>query len=195
IGLAAGLTAQWYSSMYYGLFLTMYVVMFATVLIVRERIRDRRVSRVGLGLAMAAILVAPLVITYARTGAERGERPLDTVAAFSAVPADYVRTGSRNPLYRAFLPRPVHAERALFPGLVTIVLAGIGIWPPVTAARGALAIAGLVAFDGSLGLHGVLYRTLYWIFPPLHSVRAPARFDILLLLTLPMLAGRAPARL
>jgi len=123
IGVAAGLAAQWYSSMYYGLFLTIYAVTFGTVLIVIGRIRDRRVWRAGLGVALAAILVAPLVITYARTAPERGERPVDSVTAFSAVPTDYVRTGSRNPVYRALLPRPVHAERALFPGLVAIVLA------------------------------------------------------------------------
>ena len=122
-------------------------------------------------------------------------RPVDAVAAFSAVPADYVRTASRNPVYRALLPRPVHAERALFPGVVTIILAGIGIWRPITATRAAFAIAGLVAFDGSLGLHGILYRTLYWIFPPLHSVRVPARFDMLVVLTLAMLAGVGAARL
>ena len=33
--------------------------------------------------------------------------------AFSAVPADYARTGSHNPIYRALLPRPVHAERSV----------------------------------------------------------------------------------
>ena len=131
----------------------------------------------------------------ARTAIERGERPFETVAAFSAVPSDYVRTGSRNPAYRAVLPRAVHAERALFPGVVPIVLATIGIWPPVTATRAALAIAGLVAFDGSLGLHGVLYRALYAVFSPLHSVRVPARFGMFVVLTLAMLAGTGAARL
>jgi hypothetical protein len=147
------------------------------------------------GLAIAAILVVPLVLAYARAAPARGERPVDAVAAFSAVPADYVRTTSRNPLYRALLPHPVHAERALFPGVVPLVLAVVGIWPPITATRAALAIAGLVAFDGSLGLHGVLYRTLFWSFPPLHSVRAPARFGMLVVLTLAMLAGVGAARL
>jgi hypothetical protein len=165
------------------------------VLIIATRIRDRRVWLAGCAVAIAGILVVPLVIAYARAAPARGERPLDTVEAFSAVPADYVRTASRNPVYRALLPRPIHAERALFPGVVPIVLAGIGIWPPLTATRAAFAIAGLVAFDGSLGLHGVLYRTLYRIFPPLHSVRVPARFDMLVVLTLAMLVGAGAARL
>ena len=195
LGLGLGLAAQWYSSMYYGLFLTMYAAAFGIVLIVSGRVRDRRVWRVAGGVIVAAVLVAPLVGIYARTAIERGERPLETVAAFSAVPSDYARTGSRNPAYRAVLPRVVHAERALFPGVVPIVLATIGIWPPVTATRAALAIAGVVAFDGSLGLHGVLYRALYAIFSPLHSVRVPARFGMFVVLTLAMLAGTGAARL
>ncbi len=194
IGLAVGLVAQWYSSMYYGLFLTMYAAVFALVLIMVRQVRGRRIWRAAAGVAIAAVLVAPLIIAYARTAPERGERPLETVAAFSAVPSDYLRTSSRNPVYRAVLPRAVHAERALFPGAVPIVLATVGLWPPLTATRAAFAIAGLVAFDGSLGVHGVLYRAFYAIFSPLHSVRVPARFGMLVVLTLAMLAGTGAER-
>ncbi len=116
------------------------------------------------------------------------------MAAFSAVPGDYVRTGSHNPIYRA-LPRVVHAERLLFPGAVVIVLAIVGAWPPLSATRAAFAVAGLLAFDGSLGLHGVLYPFLYEHVSSLHSVRVPARFAILVVLTLSVLAGTGAARL
>jgi hypothetical protein len=137
----------------------------------------------------------PLTLTYTRSAPQRGERPRQAILAFSAVPSDYARTGSRNPLYRALLPRPIHAERALFPGATTLVLAVVGAWPPLTASRAALIVAGAVAFDGSLGLNGLLYRGLYQILPPLHSVRAPARFAILVVLTLSLLAGFGAVRL
>jgi hypothetical protein len=181
--------------MYYGLFLTMYVAVFGAVLIARQKVRNRQVWQVAGALSVAGLLVAPLVLVYVRSAPERGDRPREAVTAFSAVPGDYARTGSHNPLYRAVLPRPIHAERALFPGAATIALAVAGAWPPLTAWRTAAIAAGVVAFDGSLGLNGILYRVLYRLFRPLHSVRVPARFAILVVLTLAMLAGSGAARL
>jgi hypothetical protein len=192
LGLA--LAAQWYSSMYYGLFLTLYAVAFAAVLIASRRIADRRLWYVATAIGLALVLVVPLLFMYARTTGARGERPRETVAAFSAVPADYLRSASRNPIYRRLLPRPVHAERALFPGATSIVLAAVGAWPPFTAPRLALMAAGALAFDGSMGLNGVVYPLVYRLFPPLHSVRVPARFAMLVVLTLAMLGARGAAR-
>ena len=193
--LAVALPAQWYSSMYYGLFLTVYATVFGVVLIGIHRVRVRHLWRTLAALCIAAALVAPLVVVYVRSAPQRGVRSEEAIVSFSAVPLDYVRTGSRNPIYRAVLPRPVHAERALFPGAATLALAALGVWPPLGAARVAVIVAGLVAFDGSLGLNGVLYPVLYKLFMPLHSVRAPARFAILVVLTLSLLAGAGMMRL
>jgi hypothetical protein len=193
--LAVALTAQWYSSMYYGLFLTLYTVVFGVVLIAIHRVHFRHLWRTLAAACVAAALVAPLAVAYVRSAPQRGVRSEDAIVSFSAVPLDYVRTGSHNPLYRALLPRPVHAERALFPGAATLALAAVGVWPPLTASRVALMVAGLVAFDGSLGLNGVLYPVLYKLLTPLHSVRAPARFAILVVLTLSLLAGAGMMRL
>jgi len=97
-------------------------------------------------------------------------------------------------VYHALLPH-AHAERALFPGAATIALAVAGAWPPLTAPRLAIIAAGVVAFDGSLGLNGILYRALYRWVAPLHSIRVPARFAILVVFTLALLAGTGAARL
>jgi hypothetical protein len=194
VTLAVLLAAQWYSSMYYGLFLTMYLAIFSAVLIARHKVRDRRLWHLIAAVCIAAAVVSPLIAVYMKSAPDRGDRPRETVAAFSAVPADYVRTASRNPVYRALLPH-TDAERALFPGATTIALAVAGAWPPLTASRVALIAGGIVAFDGSLGLNGVVYRGLYRWFPPLHSVRVPARFAVLVVLTLAMLAGIGAARL
>jgi hypothetical protein len=195
VTLALILAGQWYSSMYYGLFLAMYVAVFAAVLIVRHKVRDRRLRHFVAAPCIAAALISPLIVVYMRSAPERGDRPRETVAAFSAVPADYVRTATRNPVYHALLPHAAHAERALFPGAATIALALAGAWPPLTAPCVAIIAAGMVAFDGSLGLNGILYRALYRWVPPLHSIRVPARFAILVVFTLALLAGIGAARL
>jgi len=192
--LAVALAAQWYSSMYYGLFLTMYAAAFGAALAIASRVPARRVAVALAAMCLAGLVVFPLVFTYAHTTTARGVRSPEVVAAFSAVPADYVRPGSANPVFRAFLPRFVHAERALFPGLVPILLAVAGAWPPMTASRIAFIAGGLVAFDGSLGLHGVLYPILFKSFPAFQSVRVPARFAILVVLTLAVLAGAGAGR-
>jgi hypothetical protein len=192
--LVLALVAQWYSSMYYGLFLTLYAFVFAAALAIASRVPPRRIT-LGLGaMCLAGLLVFPLVYVYAQSTPARGVRSPETVAAFSAVPADYLKPGSGNPVYRPFLPRFVHAERALFPGLVTLLLAAAGAWPPLSAGRIAVMAAGVLAFDGSLGLHGVVYPFLYKIFPAFQSVRVPARFAILVVLTLSVLAGAGARR-
>jgi len=192
--LVVSLAAQWYSSMYYGLFLTLYALVFAAVLGAASKVPPRRIA-LGFGaICLAGLLVLPLVDVYAQSTPARGIRAAEVVASFSAVPSDYLKPGTGNPVYRAFLPRFVHAERALFPGLVPLLLAVAAVWPPLTVGRVAMLAAGVVAFDGSLGLHGVVYPQLYKWIPAFQSVRVPARFAILVVLTLAVLAGAGAAR-
>src|SRR4051812_28852235 len=83
--LAVVIAAQWYSSMYYGLFLTLYAAVFGAVLAVSHRIRDRRLWHLAGAMGIAAVLALPLVLTYTRSAPARGERPRDAISAFSAV--------------------------------------------------------------------------------------------------------------
>ena len=192
---AVALAGQWYSSMYYGLFLTLYAAVFAAVLIVARKVVARRAALVLVSYAMAGAIVLPLAWTYARSQPARGVRGVETIAEFSATPADYARPGVATPAYRRVLPRVVHAERALFPGVVPLVLLIAGLWPPWSGARAAMFTAGLVAFDGSLGLHGILYPVLYSLAFPFHSIRVPARFGMLVMLSLAVLAGFGGSRI
>lgn len=194
-GTAGALAAQWYSSMYYGLFLTLYAVIFGAVLMVAWKIPLRRVGLSIAAGALAGVIVLPLGLAYVRSQPARGVRQVESVAEFSATPSDYLRPGVATPAYRRFLPRVVHAERALFPGVAPLVLLIAGLWPPLSASRVAFLAAGLAAFDGSLGLHGVLYPRLYTVAFPFQSVRVPARFGILVMLTIAVLAGSGAARL
>src|SRR5437868_15212695 len=76
LGLA--LAAQWYSSMYYGLFLTLYAGTFAAVLIASRPIADRRLWYVATAIVLALLVALPLLFVYARTIGARGERPRET---------------------------------------------------------------------------------------------------------------------
>src|SRR3954453_8584646 len=57
--LAVVLASQWYSSMYYGLFLTSYAAVFAAVLVASNRNRSRRVWRLIAAMGIAGVLVLP----------------------------------------------------------------------------------------------------------------------------------------
>lgn len=194
-GGAAALAGQWYSSMYYGLFLTLYSIVFAVVLGLAWRIGPRRIAVAIAAYAIAAALVLPLGLAYLRSEPARGVRQVESVMEFSATPSDYLRPGVGTPAYRRFLPHVVHSERALFPGMVPLILLVAGLWPPFSAVRVALAVAGLVALDGSLGLHGVLYPVLYQIAFPFQSIRVPARFGMLVMFSIGVLAGYGGSRL
>ncbi len=192
--LAGALAAQWYSSMYYGLFLTLYAAVFGAVLAAAWRPPRGRVMYAAGGACLAGLLVWPLLHVYIASTPARGTRHADVVRQFSAVPLDYLRPGVNNPAYRAVLPRVVEAERALFPGVASLALAGAGAWPPLTATRAAFIVAGTVAFDASLGLHGLMYPVLYRLAAPFQSIRVPARFGILVGLTVAVLAGAGARR-
>jgi hypothetical protein len=189
------LAAQWYSCMYYGLFLALYAIVFAGAIVVVWAVPPRRAALVIAAYVVAGLIVLPLGWAYVRSQPARGVRQVESIAEFSATPADYARPGVATPAYRRFLPHVVHAERALFPGLVPMILLAAALWPPYSGPRAAFAAAGLIAFDGSLGLHGVLYPLVYKVAFPFQSIRVPARFGMLVMLTIAVLAGYGASRL
>jgi hypothetical protein len=86
------------------------------------------------------------------------------------------------------------SERRLFPGLVPILLAIIGLLlrPPARIAL-VYVVALVVAFELSLGFRGFSYRFLYDHLSIFGGLRAPARFGIVVLMCLAMLAGNGYA--
>jgi hypothetical protein len=164
-------------------------------------------SRVVLAAVLGSLLVAPVVWPYWQSQQREGfGRNLFEAAAHAAsiqsytqVPPDnllYGRTGLLSP--RA--PEPGerdrrHVEHQMFPGLVVVGLAAVGLWRgwrsdsrPVVVSAAALAVAGLVL---SLGPEGI--RPLYaWLADHVfgfQAIRAPARFAVVLMLGLCVLAG------
>lgn len=193
--LAAVLGAQWYSSMYFGMFLTAYVAAFVAVLAVVWRRGWRPIAFATGALAMGVVLALPLARAYAQSQPERGTRPIGAVEEYSARLDDYLQPDHRSAMYGTIPFGKRDPERNLFPGVTPIVLAAAGAVPPLSAARLAVLMAGVVAFDGSLGLNGHWYPLAYDLLPPLKSVRVPARFALLVGLTLAVLAGFGVDRL
>jgi hypothetical protein len=181
------IAAQWYSSMYYGLFLSVYLAVFGLALGWRT---PRRLAVAACVVVAGAVMALPLARAYSGTQGTRGERPVEEIQQYSAIPADYLQPHSRSVAYGRIRPRGT-PERELFPGFAPILLASAGAWPPWTPARRAVLAGGVIAFDGSLGLNGVFYPWMYDWLSPFRSVRVPARFAILVGLTLALLGGSA----
>jgi hypothetical protein len=76
-----------------------------------------------------------------------------------------------------------------------VVLAATALWPPLSVVRIAYALALVVAVDGSFGLNGGYYPLLYTYVAPYRGLRVPARFSLLVGLTLSLLAGYGAARI
>jgi hypothetical protein len=98
---------------------------------------------------------------------------------------------------------------SFFPGFVVIALTLFALWQTLSSPTAAkvesamlarrrvlmlLAIAG-VGMILSLGIHTPVYRWVYAVFPPMHGLRAAARFGVLFLFGLSVLAGLGLAAL
>ncbi|MEO7190052.1 MAG: hypothetical protein ABI051_03245 [Vicinamibacterales bacterium] len=184
-----------YSSMYYGVFFLTYTV---PVLWVWLRLARPGWKSFWLGAGAAALvagaLAVPLAKPYLAAQPAKGERPLDTVEFYSATPGDYGHAHWRSLLYGHYL-KSEHPERELFPGVMPLALGAAAFLPPVGPAAIAYGAGLLYAFDGSLGTHGLTYPLLYRSSGIIRGMRVPARFGIIVGMTLALLAAFSVARL
>jgi hypothetical protein len=79
---------------------------------------------------------------------------------YSATGSDYLQAHGRSYMYGRYLPAK-HPERELFPGVLAPALAAGALVPPIGAAEIVYGVGLLFAFDGSLGLNGLIYPHLY----------------------------------
>jgi hypothetical protein len=191
-GLATGVSyaAQMYSCMYAALFLAVFMMPLALVLWIRRQRPWAPVRSLALGAGVAAVLIAPLAMQYAANRPTLGERDTEEIRSYSALPADYL---DPHPRLRWYSPLAAngHPERQAFPGLAVLVLAAIGLRRPWGTARLAYVIAGLVACHASLGMNGIPYPVPHQFIGAFRGLRVPARFSILVGLTLSVTAAYA----
>jgi hypothetical protein len=194
--LAAGVLAavQLYCSMYYAVFFTFCagVVFALTCWLTKAPIRKLLIPSV-IAAGLALMLAWPLVRTYA--AAKLGDREADTVAYYSATAADYVRAHPRSAAWGNRTLPGRQPERALFPGVMLLLLTAIALVPPLGITRTVYAGALLVMFELSRGFNGPIYPHLYDWLPFLRGMRVPARASIIVGLALAVLAGFAVRRL
>ena len=194
--LTAGLLAagQLYSSMYYAVFFTLYAgwVVVHSVWLRRAPLRRLLVPALLAG-AVAAALAWPLARTY--SAARLGDRDPSTVEFYSATASDYLRAHPRSATWGERMLPGRQPERALFPGVVILLLAAVALVPPLGITRTVYAAALVLAFEMSRGFNSPIYPPLYDALPFIRGLRVPARASILVALSLALLAAFGVRRL
>jgi len=195
LSLGLALAAQVFCSIYYGLFLACYLTAAWLVLMPLEKAKGRIAAATA--MAVVPLLVVAVVYgpPYSATRAELGERRADEVATYSAVPGDYLRVPQENVLRGRPDSGPAPDERSLFPGFIAVLLAFGALLPPFSRASITYLILAIVAADLSLGVNGILFAGLQTLFSMTASLRSPARFGVLVLLSVATLASIGAARL
>lgn len=213
--LALFFALQALSSFYYALLAAMTVSLCALWSLFILRWENRRSSRVMLipiaQLALAGVLVGlllfPILQPYLQVQREEGfARNLDENERFSANLKQFIEVSPQNLVYGSFLaPRPAVTAGCypldnLFPGIVPVVLAIIGVAAAKNRGKWFYLFLFVFAFLLALGPRLFVapslatditmpYRWLYDAFPLAHALRAPVRFDGLVMLALAVLAG------
>jgi len=190
----AAAIAQLYSSMYYGVFFTLYVVPVVAILFFnrRESIKMWRGAAVAAVLGVACAI--PLVRPYMAAQAARGERDTNVVTFYSAKPSDYFEAHDRSALYRELIPSK-NPERALFPGVMALGLATTALVPPYGLPQVVYGVALAIGWETSLGFHGVIYPQLYKWLSPMRGLRVAARYSVIVGMTLALLSAFGARRL
>jgi hypothetical protein len=187
---------QFMSSVYYGIFLcTLLAVCTLLLLCGRQRheiaSRARALATAGI---VAALLIAPYVVPYAITRQSVGPRPEEQLGMFSARPSSYRAVTETNYLYGERSLRLGRPERRLFPGVLPLLLAVVGLLLVSASDEMIMYLVGLtLAFEMSFGLKSYVFTFLYHHVPAFDGLRAPARLGIFVIFFLAVLAANGQA--
>lgn len=191
-GLMTGLFVllQFLSCIYYGVFLALFLLLVAPVLWWAHR--PAHPARVVVALGIGAMVVAPALTAYAapyrQNQATLGMRGMDEIAQWSARPISYLSSPGGNRLYGASTSRLGTHEARLFPGSLAIALALVALWRPrrtaIVYAWGTVCTA-VLSFGTNTPAYGIVLAAI----PPLEGLRAPARFAMLTMLAISVLAA------
>jgi len=192
-GLVVGLllSLQLLSSIYYGVFLALMVAVLV-VLLAASRGAEARAAVLPLcaGALVAVIVASMYSLPYIDSARVVGTRAEAEAASYSAQIASYFAAPQQNWLWGWTSFSFQGDELHLFPGVIALFLAAIGVaghrrerlvWIYLALA--------LLAIELSLGMNGTIYRWLYAHSSALQGFRAPARFGILAVCALAVLAG------
>jgi hypothetical protein len=196
LAIGAAVASQTLCSIYYGVFLSLYLAAAWLALFAIHATTRRRL------VLLTPLMIVPLLAValiygppYSRTRAEQGARGVSELVEYSATPGDFLRVPPLNWLRGTPDSGPKPDERSLYPGMAAVVLATAAFLPPVTPL--AWVYLGLTALsvDAALGMHGLLFPWLQEVVPLLSSLRSSARFGVFVLLSLSILAGFGAANI
>lgn len=189
----AFIALQMLSCIYYGIFLLtlLPLVILALLLGSRQHVGILRAARAfAPGALLAAMLCGMYALPYLATKEQLGGRSDQEVLRFSARPSSYLVATPDNLMWgHRFTGRSRH-ERRLFPGALALVLALAGL---LLRRPGAVAVtylmAGVLAFEMSLGFSGYVLPVLYKLLPVYEGLRAMARAGLFVLFFVAVLAA------
>ena len=195
-GLATGAAAaaQFYTALYYGAFLMTYAAVVGTVLWLARGRPWAPIRALAAGAVLGAVLFSPVASVYLKTRTQMGNRHLGEVMYYSAVGPDYLKAHTRSLTY-ASLVEGAEPERSLFPRITPVLLALLAFWPPLSVTRVAYAAVLAFSVEVSLGANGSIFPWLYEYVPPYGGIRVPARYSLMVGMTLAILAAFGAARL
>ncbi|MEW5720719.1 MAG: hypothetical protein AB1817_18990, partial [Chloroflexota bacterium] len=198
-GLAVALCVVWFVVTHHASLFTVHCLPFT--------VYRSLLTRLLISAVIIAILVVPFFFPYLQVQREMGfERKVAESEPFSASLKMYAEVSPQNVLYGNLLaPRPPvmlggYPLDNLFPGIVAVALGVVGIVAAKNRERWFYFLLLTFAFILSLGPRLFLapnigtdltlpYRWLYDLFPLLRALRAPVRFDALVMFALAVLAG------
>lgn len=193
--LGTALGAQALCSVYYGAFLSMYLAVGGLVLLTVSEHRAKvlvRSTAAIVPLAVVALLYAP---PYLKTRTEHGARNPGEQTRYSATPSDFLRVPPENKLRGSRDASVAPDERSLYVGAVPMGLALVALFPPVSTTTLMYGVLTLVSVDAARGTNGFIFPGLQSVVPIVSSFRAPARFGVLVLLSIAVLAAIGAARI
>jgi len=193
--LGAAVAAQTLSCMYAAVFFVTYCALFIPLLasVGTARASLRLVAPLIIAAALALAIAAPYSLAYARAERTVGTRSLDDVAHYSASFVNYIAAPPSNRLYGSLSARFGSDELYLFPGIVAVLLAALGVLRGHGRARLAYAGGLVLAFEMSRGVNGLTYPLLFQHVPPFQAFRSAARIGILVNLSIAVLSAYGTA--
>lgn len=181
---------QFLSCIYYGVFLSMTVVVLVVLLVLRSPGNGvRAVPMLLAGGLLALLFTVPYSLPYVENARTLGDRNVEQVRQYSAEPLNYLATSRENRLWGWTSERFGASERRAFPGIVALIVALGAIGSGSRRQAWVYAALGIFAVEMSLGLNGTVYAWLFEHVGGLRGLRAPARFAILAQCAIAVLAG------
>jgi hypothetical protein len=189
--------AQLLSCIYAAIFLFAYFLVFLPVLLVCAQ--RRNVAAVLRPLVVAAVLAAavgvPYWLAYKQAETLVGSRSASEMRLYSATFENYVSAPAMNRLYgrTAITDAALVDEMNLFPGVAAVGLALVGALKGRGRARFAYLAGLLLAIDLAAGANGFVYPWLFDHFGAFRALRSIARIDMLVTLSIAILAAYGAA--